>query len=402
MPYVSRAALPILAIIAVLAMAPVSPEAANVLFLVAGIAAIPLLFFSRSGQLSRPIVRLPLLGLLLVAISYLVGSGSPEGLIGLAYFAPVFAVWPLLSAWSGRQIEGIGGLIGLLALCGVAGASVVAIFEVVSTGTARAGGTVANPIHFADVALLAGALSCAAMVAVQGKRRWLFIAGPVLSLVPVVLSGTRGALVAVGVMMVVAFSGALLLRLISIRTAIIGLVVVLVAGGVALVMGASQLSGVQRVLYDLVSTLTVGMPQDGSTSLRLQMYQGGFRAFMESPIFGHGPLSFMTVARELGEFEGFEHLHNDLADFAASAGALGLIAYGLFLVAPIVEVLRAPASWSKPRLLVLVSTLIAGYFTMGLTNAMFGILSLTTYYAAICVITGVLVERPWAEPREVH
>jgi O-antigen ligase len=166
-------------------------------------------------------------------------------------------------------------------------------------------------------------------------------------------------------------------------------------------MGASQLSGVQRVLSDLVSTFTVGMPQDGSTSERLQMYQGGFRAFLDSPIFGHGPLSFMTVARELGEFEGYEHLHNDLADFAASAGALGLIAYGLFLAAPIVEVLRAPSSWSRPRLLVLVSTLIAGYFTMGLTNAMFGILSLTTYYAAICLITGVLVDRLSAEPREV-
>ncbi|MNL37292.1 hypothetical protein D3C87_1594310 [compost metagenome] len=87
------------------------------------------------------------------------------------------------------------------------------------------------------------------------------------------------------------------------------------------------------------------------------------------------------------------HLHNDIADFAASAGLVGLVAYVLFMLAPIVEVARMPASPVKPRIMVLAVTLMSGYFVMGLTNAMFGILTITTYYAVICIIVGILTRQ---------
>ncbi|RYE39431.1 MAG: O-antigen ligase domain-containing protein [Hyphomicrobiales bacterium] len=136
-----------------------------------------------------------------------------------------------------------------------------------------------------------------------------------------------------------------------------------------------------------------GVPTDESTSIRLQMISGGMQAFLQAPIFGHGPFAFVNIANELSElpYGSWPHLHNDLADFAASAGILGLVAYALFLLAPIVEVLRSAKTAARPRILVLVSTLVAGYFIMGLTNAMFGILTVTVSYAVICVVTGVLV-----------
>lgn len=395
MLYSLRSSAVLLALVATLAMAPVAPEAGNVIFLAMGGLSIALMFQHGGTQFRRPVVWMPVLGLGLVALSYGIGARSFEGLVGLAYFSPLFAIWPLLTAAEDMKADDSSGLIAILALAGVAGAAVVAVLEVVATGTVRAGGGVANPIHFADVALLVGFAACAGLVGKVSSWRYLFFAGPVFAAIAVVLSGTRGAVVAIAAMLVVAAIGVVVLRLVSLKKALVALVILAVSGVVALLLGAGQLSGIQRVLLDMADVLQNGVPTDESTAIRLQMISGGLKAFLQAPIFGHGPLAFVNLANELSEmpFGNWPHLHNDLADFAASAGIVGLVAYGLFLLAPIVEVVRAPGSAAKPRILVLVSTLVAGFFVMGLTNAMFGILTVTVTYASICVIAGILVSQ---------
>jgi len=393
MLYSVRSSVVLLALVATLAMSPVAPEAGNVIFLALGGLSIALMFQRASEQLRRPIVWMPLLGLGLIAISYAIGAKSFEGLVGLAFFSPLFAIWPLLTAAEDMKSDDSSVLIAILALAGVAGAAVVAVMEVVATGTVRAGEGVANPIHFADVALLVGFLACAGLVGKVTLWRFLFLLGPVLAIVAVVLSGTRGAVVAVAGMLAVAALGLVVLRLVSVKQALFALAVLVVVGAIALFLGASQLSGIQRVLIDMVDVFQHGVPTDESTAIRLQMISGGIKAFVQAPIFGHGPLAFVNLANELSElpFGNWPHLHNDLADFAASAGILGLVAYAFFLLAPIVEVVRSAKTEARARILVLVSTLVAGFFVMGLTNAMFGILTVTVSYAVICVVTGILV-----------
>ena len=393
MLYSVRSSVVLLALVATLAMSPVAPEAGNVIFLALGGLSIALMFQRAGEQLRRPIVWMPLLGLGLIAISYAIGAKSLEGLVGLAFFSPLFAIWPLLTAAEDMKSDDSSVLIAILALAGVAGAAVVAVMEVVATGTVRAGEGVANPIHFADVALLVGFLACAGLVGKVTLWRFLFLLGPVLAIVAVVLSGTRGAVVAIAGMLAVAAIGLVVLRLVSVKQALFALAVLVVGGAIALFLGASQLSGIQRVLIDMVDVFQHGVPTDESTATRLQMISGGIKAFVQAPIFGHGPLAFVNLANELSElpFGNWPHLHNDLADFAASAGILGLVAYAFFLLAPIVEVVRSAKTEARPRVLVLVSTLVAGFFIMGLTNAMFGILTVTVSYAVICVVTGILV-----------
>ena len=393
MLYSVRSSVVLLALVATLAMSPVAPEAGNVIFLALGGLSIALMFQRAGEQLRRPIVWMPLLGLGLIAISYAIGAKSFEGLVGLAFFSPLFAIWPLLTAAEDMKSDDSSVLIAILALAGVAGAAVVAVMEVVATGTVRAGEGVANPIHFADVALLVGFLACAGLVGKVTLWRFLFLLGPVLAIVAVVLSGTRGAVVAIAGMLAVAAIGLVVLRLVSVKQALFALAVLVVVGAIALFLGASQLSGIQRVLIDMVDVFQHGVPTDESTAIRLQMISGGIKAFVQAPIFGHGPLAFVNLANELSElpFGNWPHLHNDLADFAASAGILGLVAYAFFLLAPIVEVVRSAKTEARARILVLVSTLVAGFFVMGLTNAMFGILTVTVSYAVICVVTGILV-----------
>jgi O-antigen ligase len=378
MLYSVRSSVVLLALIATLAMSPVAPEAGNVIFLALGGLSAALMFARAREQLRRPIVWMPLLGLALIAVAYVIGAKSFEGLIGLAFFSPLFVIWPLLTAAEEMKSDNSSGLIAMLALAGVAGAAVIAVLEVVATGTVRAGGGVANPIHFADVALLVGFLACAGLVGKFARWRFLFLLGPVFATIAVVLSGTRGAVVAIAAMLFVAAMGLVVLRLISVKKALIALVVLVVGGAVALLLGASQLS-----------------------AIRLQMISGGIKAFLQAPIFGHGPLGFANLANELSDLPPgtWPHLHNDLADFAASAGIAGLVAYALFLLAPIVEVVRSPSSAAKPAILVLVSTLVVGFFVMGLTNAMFGILTVTVSYAVICVVIGILVAQAPPAPK---
>lgn len=381
----------LIALVAALAMAPVAPEAGNVLFLVAGGFAL-LLFRKRAAELlPRPIVWMPLAGLILMAVSYVIGAGSLEALIGVFYFAPLVAVWPLL-ALAGRDRPTEPALIGMLALCGAAGAAVVAIGEVASTGTFRAGTSVANPIHFADVALTAGFLTTIGFVYGKGAWRYSYLLGPVLAGTAVMLSGTRGAVVAFAAMILAAGLCATLLRLVSPRALLLTVAALGVALMIALIAGLAETSGLQRVMADLTDVLGGSLPDDRSTALRLQMYMGGVRAFLQSPLVGHGPFEFAALAGLLADvpFEGAPHLHNDPIDFAASAGGLGVVAYFLFLLAPLAEVLSARQSRTRDRLVVVVSTLTVGYFVMGMTNAMFGILTVTVLFAAICVIIGLL------------
>ncbi|MBD8066004.1 O-antigen ligase family protein [Devosia sp. PTR5] len=388
----------LISIVAISAMAPVAPEAANVIWLASGLTGLFLLRRKDVALLRRPVVWMSLAALSLMAIAYVAGSRSLGGLIGLVYFVPLFVIWPLMAAAKRAAAAGPGLgsgqwslLLGVLGLCGVAGAAVIAINEVATTMTERAGGTVANPIHFADVALLAGALSTAGLLS-GNRARYVFLLGPVLALGAVILSGTRGAVVAAAVMLLTAIAVAAMLRLISLKAVLLLIGSFVVVGVVGALLGASQLSGIQRVLADFGDVVRTGLPTDHSTSLRLQMYLGGLRAFMQSPIYGHGPMDFTSVAGALADtpFQNVPHLHNDLADFAASAGIIGLVVYALLMLAPIAEVASAPASRAKYELLVLVITLVTGFVVMGLTNAMFGILNVTTSYAGLSVIAGLL------------
>jgi O-antigen ligase len=384
------------ALTAALAIAPVAPEVGNILFLSAAAVS---LFLMRKVDLAlskRPLVWMPLTGLILVGLAYGIATSAPAGVAGIFYFTPLLTIWPLMSLTRDtRQVAPVH--IGVLALCGAAGCAAVAISEVLATGTTRAGGSIANPIHFADIALGVAFLALVGTVYCTGAGRWLFLAAPVAASVAVLLSGTRGAVLALAVMTATAIIGSLLLRLVSFRLFAIGALGGLLALVLGAVLGAGETSGWQRVYSDFATILNSGLPTDFSTAERLLMYEGGLRAFLASPVFGHGPFDFVEAAasRASLRFDSAPHLHNDLADFGASGGLMGLAAYFLFLLAPLVEAWRAPPSRYRAGLIVVVTTLVVGYFVMGLTNAMFGILNLTVFFAAFVLVTGLTVEEPF-------
>lgn len=388
-----RSAVLLFALVAALAMTAVAPEAGNILYLAAGGIGLLLLRPADGAVIRRPIVWMPLLGIALLAVAYPIGAGSTSGLIGVVFVAPFLAVIPLVAL---ARTDGAvhRPFVPTLSLAGSAGAAAMATNEFLLTGLERAGESVANPIHFADVALALGFLSLLGLISNKGAWRYAFLLGPMFAGLAIALSGTRGAVVAEVAMAAVAVILVASLGLVQRRTMIVGALAGVAVIAVALLAGLGQTSAVQRVLVDLGDLARFSLPTDLSTSIRLNMYESGFRAFLASPIFGHGPLNFVAVADSLAAvpFGAAPHLHNDLADFAASAGMLGLLAYAMLLLAPVVEAITAPDSAHKRGVIVVAATLTAGYFVMGLTNAMFGILTVTVVYTAICVVVAMATQ----------
>ena len=180
----------------------------------------------------------------------------------------------------------------------------------------------------------------------------------------------------------------LAVRWITLRQLFIGAALLAIALVVTWLIGGDQASGVQRTMAGVADVLRNGIPTDASTSERFQMYEGAYRAFLASPLVGHGPFAFIEAAgsRATVPFEYATHLHSDLANFAASGGVLGLFAYGMFLLTPLVEALRTRDREKRKGLVLVSATLVVGFFVMGLTNAMFGILNLTVFYAAATLV----------------
>jgi O-antigen ligase len=120
-----------------------------------------------------------------------------------------------------------------------------------------------------------------------------------------------------------------------------------------------------------------------SDAARSAMYHAAWQALVDSPLVGLGYGQIIPFAQalhpEVPVLAELENYHSDIANFTAMAGIPGLFAYGLVLLSALVLPLAAPAR--RNRALVLGSlVLVVGYFTLGLTNVMFGVLPQTMLY----------------------
>ena len=127
-----------------------------------------------------------------------------------------------------------------------------------------------------------------------------------------------------------------------------------------------------------------------------------YNAFLASPIVGYGLIGFVEKVVAFpplsGAPVGFDHLHNDLADFAVAGGAMGILAYGLFLAAPVVEAVRAPRGRNRRVAVLMSTTICVGYAGMGATNAMLGVMSQTLLYAVVLALVAYFARLPGGYP----
>lgn len=384
------------ALLAGLTLPTIAPEIANVatlIFMGAGLLLLAIVPAARAVLRQRSVLLALLAGLALL-LALTMTAKSPMHIIAVLVLAPLWlaGMHAGLLVRLGQWLTPL--VIASFALAGAAGGAAIAAFDVLVRQQDRGGFLVNNPIHLADLSLMLGFV---ALLGLLDRRpiRLLFLLGPVLALITVWFSGSRGPLVAFVPMLVVggiAIAWMTLPRPAAIAAAVIVIAVVGIGGFAIIGLG---LGGRLSSIGEVSTVLLTGSSADGATSERLFMYQSAWSAFWASPWFGHGMIDYTAIARQYApagpEFPLSEHLHSDIANFAVIGGGLGLLSYGLLLVAPLAGGLavRGPNQQAAIYLGLVGSV---GYLGMGLTNAMFGVLSQTVVYAVILAVIAALGE----------
>lgn len=384
-----------LALVAGLGFMGTAPFIADYVVIVCGLIGLGLAAFARSKALIAPAALMIYAALALLAATLPFVYRSSMDVLPLAACLPMLAA-PGIAALLERgqaHLDRLGAhIFPLLCLFGVSSAVGMGLWEATATGTARAG-VGNNPIHFGGITTILGFLALVGMVSNAARWRVIYLAGPALAMVGVVLSGSRGPLLAWLALAVVSLP-ILLIGFKSWRLAF-ATIAAAVAGAVLFVVLAADSLLVQRLLIIPSSLASALSAEDPVTALlgfmtandpyRTALYEAGWQALQSAPIVGIGYGQMMPLVRELypdmTSLHTLENLHSDIADFAALGGALGLAAYFLLLLSPALA-LRGLRLRDFPGLWLAAVVLIVGYATLGLTNAMFGVLPQTALFAA--------------------
>ena len=155
------------------------------------------------------------------------------------------------------------------------------------------------------------------------------------------------------------------------------IVVLIVSSGVAaLFFDTDRMLAIPGLLQEVVAGKETS---DASVNYRVEFYAGGLKSIGDSPIVGHGwwhrfeaasrYMAPEAAATGLGDRSA--HLHNDILNFGAGAGILGILAYFLLLAAPLAGAWFSAHDSQRKARLYAGSVLSLGFLAMGLTDSMF-------------------------------
>lgn len=333
-----------------------------------------------------------LAGVALLTVVFVI-NGTP------AYAANflMLALVPLLvAAMRASARPGNATLVARLALAGVAIAAAVALYQVIVEGRPRAAGFGSDEIWSATAALVIGWLALIGLPGSAGRWRYLYLLGPVLGVLTVMLSGSRGPMLVVPILFGVAFA--------MLKGHRVGLLVT-AAIIVALVYfwpDRSRLASIATIGKELAT----GVPlSDGSFDVRKALLDASWGAIKLSPWTGYGWSNFAeATAPFTGRLNWVDrsdafHLHSDALNFAVAGGVVGLLAYLAILMAPLAGAWRTPADTQQQARRLGAALLVATYAGCGLTNTFFGFEMHTVLFASLtAVLFGFCRDAP-AEPK---
>lgn len=322
--------------------------------------------------------------LALIAIAFVANDD-----LALAANFAMFAVFaPLVTALSRNAGPDNAMHVARLALLGAAVAMGIAGWEVFGLGQGRAAGFGSDPIWSAQIAVVLGFLALIGLPRAAGIWRLLFWLGPLFGTITALLAGSRGALLAVPIVL----AAALLLT----RRWLAALPIAAAIGVLAVaVIGAIYPASLTRLASFAViggELASGGAVTEISSGQRLAFYQSAISAFLAQPLFGYGwegkIAAIVPYLEDGGAMlaEGHHHLHSDILDFGVSGGLFGLLAYALVIAAPMAGALASERDSQYRSRLLGTTVLSVGYFVFGLTYLTFGYEFHTTLYVCLAAI----------------
>jgi hypothetical protein len=303
---------------------------------------------------TSPVVRLAGLWLCLRAISA-VGAADPGASVadvaGTAKDLLFLVVVAVLILIAGRYVDAVKVAVAVLAI--LAAVTVVQDFALHNSTTlggfsnlgavneagavsSRHSGPQSDANFWGRLLVLYLPFALSLLVIARGRARFAWAAVPPLLLAGVILSGSRGAMIACGLAVVLwlVLAGRAFGRLLFLLP-VLAVVVALIPGG------GSRLATLS----------SLGNPSGTGTDLslvnRLAAQEAGVRMFLDHPVLGVGAGNFLEeereYLRETGNLEFTEILdpHNTYLEMAAEGGILTLAAWLLFYGAALLAAARA-------------------------------------------------------------
>ncbi|MCZ4271889.1 O-antigen ligase family protein [Maritalea porphyrae] len=276
-----------------------------------------------------------------LALAFIAATGDPVAGLHSINFLAVLLAAPLFVL--GRKLEhrDLWQLVSGFALLGLLVTLALVLFQTTALGLPRAEGYASNANIIARYALVTGFVCLVGVRTFTGNLRFLFLLGPFLGVIICLLSGSRGAFLALPVFMLAAV-GFLLAdfarRVGTIRIALLVFVLACVSL-IGLVLMSDRLFQLGKTVSDVMAGNSAGEAVD----VRLDMYVAGWRAFLDQPIFGYGWPNIVSAANDAlsptartSSLLAYRHLHNDFLNFAVGGGLVGVLAWLTFLLAPLI------------------------------------------------------------------
>lgn len=334
-----------------------------------------------------------------LAAAFAITAEDTGDLVYILNFSPLLLAIPF--RWQLQREARIDGavLIGWLSLAGTIGAAGLALVQIVVFHQSRVGQPYMNTFHYANTTMLLGFTTLVGWFAPGIHKRWPFLLGPVIGIAAVLASGTRGAILAAPVLVVVAFAFALVTaknKRPIIYAGVGGVVVLGLLAALALNLGFGR----TLEAFTASGSALSGGEVDSNIAERLQMWLGGWRAFLASPLFGYGWIDMVPAIYQYvdpafePQMHHFRHLHNGLISFAAGAGLVGVLSFIALSVVPVLAVLATPRDSQFVSRLYLAVTLCAAYAVFQLTFLLIGFDFHTVQYTYMTMVIVAFVRDP--------
>ena len=229
----------------------------------------------------------------------------------------------------------------------------------------------------ADVfAIMSLCLAAVAGLNITSERPWertLAACGVLAGIVAIVLSLTRGVLIAAGpvIVLLILYAPRRWMEILRSRAVLLAAAVSL---AVVVAVRDYLMARISYSIHEFSSVLEGGY--SASVGERLHLWTAASDAFIQSPLWGYGVQNRMSaikpfLIRDGVPVQSFTHAHNAFLSFALDGGILVVAALLAVLAVPVVISCRASRDENYRQRLFLALAVSLIYFTAGMTQIMF-------------------------------
>ena len=391
-------------LILVFVLSPTLGSASSVPALLLGLTLIPVLWWPEAlANIRRAPTQMIFVGVVVaLTIVFALTARKPGDVLFFANFLAMPLSALLFVIALARQGRAAAVIMARLCLCGAMVGLGFAFYDLFVRGLPRAQGLIGNPNLMPRLVLPLAFVALSGIFVDTGIRRWLYLLAPLAGIVTTVLTGSRGAALAIPALLLIAAS--FMLRDRQTRMiAIVGGALVVVAGLATLTLEHTELvERFMRVANSYGAVFTGDTTGDAATDERLGMYNAGLAAFLQSPWIGWGWANLGNAAAAIRPeiFAGAAGtafmFHNDAVNFGVAGGVVGLLCLLALLVAPTIGALASPRDNFYAVRLYCCLQLSVGFAIFGLTDSTLGYDMPTTLYAFLAAIVLGAFRKPVA------